>query len=146
MSGIASKIEISTNGSTWVDISGATNMVDVPEQSRMSGAAYTFDGDGAVLARGKREPIDLTVTIIYTEVDSTEPFEVVRGLHETDDGADIYLRWSPDGGGTGDNQYSTGASNLSGFQYPPVNSASGDPIVTTFTVTAALITTAAVSS
>jgi len=62
LSGVATKVEISTDGgSAWSDISGSSNVVTPSPQSRMSGEAYTFDGDTALVGFGKREPMDVEV-------------------------------------------------------------------------------------
>lgn len=142
ISAVDAKIEVSANGSAWTDVSGSTNKVDIGPQDRAVGFAFTFDGDGAVLTNGKRQPVDVTVTAIYTETASTEAFEVVRALHETENGADVYVRWTPisETATAGHGIYSTGKGKLKSFQYPPVDAASGDPIMVTFTVTAATIT------
>ena len=133
-------IEYSPDNVTYVDLSGTTNKVDLSAQDRAVGSAFTFDGDGAVLTYGKRQPIDITFTIIYTETATTEAFEVLRARHETDNGAAVYMRWAVIGTGTGKNEYNTGLAKLKSFQYPPVAADSGDPILTTFTVTASNLT------
>jgi hypothetical protein len=135
------KVEVSTNGSAWTDISGSANKVDIGPQDRAVGSAFTFDGDGAVLTSGKRQPVDVTVTAIYTET-AGEAYETVRAWHETTDGATVYVRWTPldETAVAGHGVYSTGAGKLKSFPYPPVDSGSGDPIIVSFTVTAALIT------
>ena len=141
-SAVDMKVEVSTDGSAWVDISGSANKVDIGPQDRAVGSAFTFDGDGAVLTYGKRQPVDVTVTAIYTETASTEAFEVVRAYHETTDGDTMYLRWTPIGevATAGHSIYSTGAAKLKSFQYPGGDAGSGDPILFTFTVIAANIT------
>jgi hypothetical protein len=93
-----------------------------------------------VLTYGKRQPLDITVTAIYTETASTEAFEVLRARHETADGAAVYFRWAPQGTGTGKDEFNTGLCKLKSFQYPPVDAASGDPILVQFTFTTANLT------
>jgi len=142
VSAVDAKVEVSANGSAWTDISGTANKIDLSAQDRAVGSAFTFDGDGAVLTYGKRQPLDVTVTAVYTETASTEAFEIVRALHETENGANIYLRWTPisETSTAGHNIFSTGAGKLKSFQYPNVDAGSGDPILFTFTVTASVIT------
>lgn len=140
LSAVDAKVEVSTNGSTWVDISGSANKVDAGTQERSVGQAFTFDGDGALLTYGKRQPIEVAVTCIYTETASTEAFEVVRALFETENGAAIYLRWQPVGTGTGKAIYSTGSAKLKSFQYPPIEAESADPVLFEFVVVASTIT------
>jgi hypothetical protein len=149
VSAVDAKVEVSAAGSVWTDISGSANKVDVGPQDRAVGSAFTFDGDGAVLSYGKRQPLDVTVTAIYTETASTEAFEFVRALHETVDGATMYLRWTPIGevATAGHSQFSTGKGYIKSFQYPPVDAASGDPIMISFTVTASnIVRTASVTA
>ncbi|MFA6204342.1 MAG: hypothetical protein WC710_14285 [Gallionella sp.] len=149
VSAVDAKIEVSAAGSVWTDISGSANKVDLGAQDRAVGSAFTFDGDGALLTYGKRQPLDVTVTVIYTETATTEGFEFVRALHETVDGATMYLRWTPIGEVAvgGRSQFSTGKGYIKSFQYPPVAADSGDPILTTFTVTAAnIVRTASVTA
>jgi hypothetical protein len=140
VSSVDAKVEVSAAGSVWTDISGTANKVDIGPQDRAVGSAFTFDGDGALLTYGKRQPVDVTVTAIYTET-AGEAAETVRALHETVDGATMYLRWTPIGEVAvgGRSQFSTGKSYIKSFQYPPVAADSGDPIMITFTVTASNI-------
>ena len=142
ISAVDAKIEVSAAGSVWTDISGTANKVDISPQDRNVGSQFTFDGDGAVLTYGKRQPVDVTVTALYTETATTEAFEFVRALFETVDGANMYLRWTPIGEVAvgGRSVFSTGAGKIASFQYPNVDAASGDPILFTFTVRAGLIT------
>jgi hypothetical protein len=142
VSAVDAKVEVSAAGSVWTDISGSTNKVDIGPQDRAVGSQFTFDGDGAVLTYGKRQPVDVTVTAIYTETASTEAFEFMRALHETTDGATCYLRWAPIGETVvgARSEFSTGKGYIKSFQYPPVDAASGDPIVFSFTMTAGIIT------
>jgi hypothetical protein len=142
VSSVDAKVEIGVNGSAWTDVSGSANKVDIGPQDRAVGNAFTFDGDASVLTYGKLQPIDVTLTVIYTETDTTEAFEVLRGYHETENGQTVYLRWTPlsETVTAGHNIYSTGSARLKSFQYPSVDAASGDPIICTATFTAAKIT------
>lgn len=133
MSAVDALIEISTNGSVWTDISGFTNKLDVTPQSRASGEAYTFDGDTAIITHGKRQPVDITVNVLYSE-GSANPFETVRAIHETTNGGTIYVRWSPGGGDSGDFRYTTPACKVTSFQAPQVDAGSPAPIPCVFVV------------
>lgn len=126
------KVEVSIDNSTWTDISGVTNKVDGLEQSRMSGEVYTLTGDTALIGGGKREPIEASVAIVYTETDA-EGYQVIRQWFETT-GCDnpFYLRYSPRGGAAGDEQITTSEGRLTSFIYPPLDAGSGDPIMCGF--------------
>ena len=141
----AGKVEVSLDGADWTDISGHEQSVDAPAQKRISGEGYTHDGDTALIAGGKREPVEVTVNIVYTE-EAADAFEVARALFEADDGTAMYVKWSPAGGSGGDAEYSTGAGEIVSFMYPPTDASSGDPIMTAFTVKCAALTQSTVAT
>lgn len=145
MSPCAAKVEMSFDGAAWVDISGHSAQVSPSPQTRMTGTAYTFDGDTAIIKSGKREPVEVEVKIIYTEVDA-DAFDQVRARFEVDCGEDTYIRWSPAGGNAGDQEYSTGCAIVNSFEWPGVEAASADPIPVSFKVTTGEIDTEVVAS
>lgn len=140
------KLEISTDGSAWTDISGESQSIEGTEQTRISGELYTFDGDTALPGGGKREPMEIVVNIVYTEADA-EAYETVREIFEgTGCDATLYLRWSPRGGSAGHEQITTGAGNIISFTYPMMDASAGGPILVGFTVKVGSVTTAIVAS
>jgi len=134
-------IEYSATGTVWVSLGGSTGKVDTPTQKRMTEPDYTFDGDVALIAQGKREPVPLKVTAIYSE-QAAEAFEALRGYFQA--GTLIYFRYSPKGlGATGRSVFTTAnaagaaaAVPITEFDYPAVDAASGKPIVCTFSLLA----------
>jgi hypothetical protein len=74
-------VEVSADGSTWVNISGVANSCSPGDGSRMTGEANTFDGDGTIVVAGKLEAQESDLKIIYTE-DGTG-YEVLRGYFGT---------------------------------------------------------------
>lgn len=96
MSAVVADVEYSTNGTAWTSLSGSTTSVEDFEQDRMTGETYTFDGDSAIITKGKREPMEITFRFVYTET-AGEAFEVIRAAWEADGGTDLYFRWSPKG-------------------------------------------------
>lgn len=140
------KLELSPDGSSWTDYSGGTQSVTGAEQTRMSGEAYTLDGDTAVIAGGKREPMELVFACVYTETDA-EVYEQTRAQFETA-GCDgpLYARWSPGGGNAGDEQLTTSKGILVSFTYPPMDASTGGPIMAGFTLKVASVSTDIVAS
>jgi len=135
------KVEISTNGTTWTDISGAASSVEVGGGDRQTGEVYTFDGDTALITFGKREPLEVTVKTVYSE-GTSEPFEIARGAYEG--GTAFYVRWSPRGGATGQARYTTSEGRVTAFGYP-VGEVGGDPLLIEFTVRVADVTRSLIS-
>lgn len=130
LSAVDAKIEFSTDGTTWIDISGSSNSIEPGEQSRQSGEVYTFQGDTAIITAGKREPLEIEVKVVFTPT-AGEAWATVRPAFEAAGGKG-YLRWSPQGGSTGQKQYTTDAGVLTSLTYPPAVADDANPIMTGF--------------
>jgi hypothetical protein len=141
MSSVNAAVEISINGTTWIDLSGSSTSVAPGSQPRMTGETHTLEGDLAVITSGKREPMDIAVSSLYTETEG-ETFEVLRPLHQN--GTRVYFRYSPLGSGaTGRAVYTAtnddgtpGACIISELDWPEVDATSADPIAIAYTVRA----------
>ena len=140
------KVWTSTDGVTYTDISGNTQSVEGTEQTKITGEAYTFTGDTAIVKSGKREPMDLAFVIIYTETDA-EAYQQVRAQFEaTGCGPNFYVRWSPRGGNADDEQLTSAVGVLTSFTYPPMDATGGAPILAGFTVRVPGVTTTIIAS
>lgn len=139
------QVEVSTNGVDYSDISGSAMSVTPAEQARNVGEQYTLEGDTAVMAAGKLQPLDVVLQIIYTESD-TEAYDRARAIHETACGVVYYIRWSPGGGDVGDDRITSGAGYVTSFQYPPMDATAGGPTITSYTIRVPSVTTAAIAS
>lgn len=137
-SGVAAKVEVSANGSSWTDISGSTSVLDPGEQAGATGDAYTFSGDTAIVTAGKTEPLEITVQGVYTET-AGEGFEVVRAQFQTSARV-LYVRWSPKGGTTGQFLHTAAAGVISGLTWPKVDTGDGKPVPWAFKVRTPSIT------
>ena len=113
------KLEISTDGTTFTDISGHSNKVTVDGGERAVEELFTFDGDTA------------------------DAQEVLRAAYEA--GSAIYARWSPAGGATGDFQYTTGAGVVVSNPYPGGEAESADVMAAEYKIAVPSITKAAVA-
>lgn len=129
------KVEFSTDGSTtWVDCSGFATEVAIDGGERITANAYTFDGDVAIIGKGKREPVSITATMVYTE-GATDAFSQLMPYFESTAGSSsISLRWTPKGlitGTTGENQFTSqyAGSVLKHIEYPNGSAESADPVV-----------------
>lgn len=140
------KVEISTDGVTYTNVSGATQSVTGGEQTRITGEAYTFDGEGAIIKAGKKEPMETEVVIIYTETDA-EVYQQVRSRFEAAGcNSPLYLRYSPAGGLADNEQLTSGPGVLTSFTYPDADASAGGPILSGFTLRHTGFTTTIVSS
>jgi hypothetical protein len=141
---VAASVSLSTNGTTWTDISGYTNLIEQGEMSRPTGTVYTYTGDKAIIKAGKLQPLDLSVTLVYSE-DTTAPYGTVLTAFQTTGGATMYLKWSPKGGATGVKQYVTDAGIITKMNLPGGKSEGGDPVVVKFTLQTPFVTQSAVT-
>ena len=139
MSSANYKVEVSDDGSTWTDISGANASVQIDGGDIGVGSQHTAAGaEAIVVSNKKRDPLTITVKAIYTET-ADEPWKVVRDLYESADPA-LYLRFSPNGGGTGDMRYTTAVGGtaaavpIKSCGYPQLDAGSEDPAMFEFSV------------
>lgn len=132
MSGVNCPIEFSVDGTDWDNIAGSTTAIEPSEQTRMVGVAYTLDGRKAIITGGKDEPVEVEVKILYTTV-STEAYALVKAAWDA--GSPVYLRWSPEGGQTGDKRFVGSKGVLSAFLQPPAIADDANPVPAGFKVT-----------
>lgn len=125
-------LEYSLNGTSWVDMSGATQSVDSAEFARMLSDGYTLDGPKAFITAGKLEPADMTFNVYYNE-GSSAPFTVLWTAHMASNL--VHFRFSPYGGNTtGEDIYTTPAVNIRSMTTPGLDAASSDPLLFSVTI------------
>lgn len=95
-------LEVSTNGSSWTDISGETTSVSFSGGDQLVGEQNTLDGDyPVVVGSGKKEARTATFSIVYTET-ASEAFDFIWDIWEAAGTSTVYVRYSPAGGQVGD--------------------------------------------
>lgn len=123
-------VEISTNGTVWTGVSGAATNITPSGGGRTTGETYTYDGDNPIITVGKIQPFELGVTAVYTE-GTSDLFETVRPIFES--GGDLWMRWAPRGGQSGEFMFTTGAGKVTALTYPSSPANDGAPIMTGMT-------------
>jgi hypothetical protein len=88
-------VELSTDAVTWTNISGSTNKVEVSPQTADSGMAASLEGQYKIVRAGKYNPVDITVTVLFTET-AGEAYAIIHGQKEIA-GRPLYLRFTPAG-------------------------------------------------
>lgn len=135
MSTVEADVEISANGTSWTSLSDYVTMVEVPEQTRMTGVGYTFGADVGVVTAGKREPMEVTIRGLYSE-GASDAYRTVRSYFSASGGTVIYFRYSPKGIGasgrsvfTASNDAATaGGCVVSKWKFPDVDAGAADPV------------------
>lgn len=140
MSFVGALVFVSPDGSTWTDVSGHGASVSVSGGDRKVGSQDTFDSDTPIVMAGSREPVEVTVRYVYTE-EAGDPFEVLRGQHETVGGA-LHVQYSPKDGFW----FKTGAAILVKPGYPGGEAGSGDVVMSELVVKAASLSKADAST
>jgi len=126
-------VEISTDGSTWTDISGYAQSVSPGDGTRLTGTAHTFDGNGPIIVAGKLDAQESTVGLIYTE-DTGGAYDRAKGYF---DGANstCYLRVAPNGSASGNFRFTSTKGVITQFPaFHELDASSGDVQMIEFTV------------
>ena len=137
------QVQVSVDGVTWTDISGAAATVQRSDGDQMIGEQNTADGASPVVTGSNKKAAEtVTVRALYTE----QAGEAWKTVHERYRGADktIFLRWAPKGGiGTvAGNAVFTCASDagtplkapIVNCTLPDLDAGSGDPAMFEFSV------------
>ena len=133
-------------------ITGQLCAVAVSGGERGGSVGHTSDGDFPIIAAGKVAPTVITVRFLYTEVGTSEAFDVAQDIWETA-GAACFLRYTPSGGTGSEYIHKTAnaagaeaAGYMSAFEQPPPGEVgSGDLLRGSFSVICARIVSSAVA-
>jgi len=87
---------VSSDGTTYKDISGFGASVAVDEGERATPEQHTFEGDTPIVLAGKRAQTKVTVRYVYTDATS-DAFDEIEDMYATE-GGEIHLKYSPKGG------------------------------------------------
>lgn len=137
----ASVVEFSTNGSSWTDMSGFSNKVDISGGDREAGETLTFDGDTPIVTRGKRKATKVSAQIVYTE-GASDIQEVARAAHQN--GTDLYLRWTVKAATTGNFRYTTSAGVVTAAVFPSVDTGDAKAVMAKVEILVSEVTKAAI--
>lgn len=122
------RIEISFDGTTYTDISGQANQLEVSGGDRQTSDAFIFSQDYPDIITGKREALQVRVNLYYDEANTN--FTNVENAYLN--GSLVYLRWSPRGGASGQFRYDCNGY-IQAFTYP-AGQANAEPVMAGFTI------------
>ena len=138
LSGAAGTLSARINSTgTFSDISGSSQSVETVTLTRITGEAYTLEGNYALLTFGKIEPAEVKVNVIYTEA-TTEATMLLQGSWESDQV--VELKWTPAGSEASADTYTTSAGKITAMDHPALDASSAGPIMCSFTLRVASIT------
>ncbi len=120
------KIESSTDGVSWTNQSGESNMVEIDGGDRDTADTFTADTDTPIVSTGKRKSIGVTITSIWRKV-AGSLYALAKASYEND--SLLYVRWSPEGGAGGTEVF-TASGKVTAQPYPSGDAGSADLIMT----------------
>lgn len=133
------KLEVSTNGTSWTDISGSSTALTNSGGDVLVGEQHTADGEEAiVVTSNKMAPRDLTFSIVYTE-GASDGWKTLWDLYQGTS-KKVYARWSPTGGAATTKRYVTSVAGvaapavITGCKMPDHDAGSGDVALAEFTI------------
>jgi hypothetical protein len=96
-------------GTTWNDACGETVSITVGGGTRQTSGTSTLCGDTQILTAAKRELIELTITVLGIGSDSGLQADAITAYEAA---SNLMVRWSPQGGATGDFRKTSAAKTL----------------------------------
>ena len=110
------KVELSSDGSTWSDVSGSTSAVIVDGGERPVTEFVPLFSETTKAKTGERARVDIVVKSVYTEVPG-EAYSILDTAYLI--GGEIGLRWTPAGGSNvGSIRYYARGANVKKPAYP----------------------------
>lgn len=139
------KIEISIDNSSFTDISGVSNKVEISGGEREVSDTFTAGTDTPIVLSGRRASLDITSNILWTaDTAATDAEQIVRAAYEA--ATSFYIRWMPKGELSGTALYtSTGVGVITTPMYGFGDAASADPMLIEFTCKVPYITASTVA-
>jgi len=117
---------VSTDGSSFTDISGAATMVEPQTAERKHGEGWTGEGDIPVLTYGKREPQMWELMVIYTKT-AGQAYKLLHSAFYNNTRLD--LRYCEEGNTTGNDRFTTSAGRVVELDFPKAEASEADPVV-----------------
>jgi len=128
-------VQLSVDGTAWVDHSDQVSVIESPVQTRTSGELAVFGEDTMVPTTGKLEPLEITIRGPYLDATATtNAFGLLYSRWTTACGGELNVRWAPAGCATTNQVFSTatatgGYSKLVSLTWPGGEAGSADPLV-----------------
>ena len=138
----STKVEISANGTSWTDISGYATNIDPGEMLRTDGGVFVFAADKGQVTTGKLAIREVALDLLYTE-GLSDAFKLIRAAIESD--LPYYLRWSPQGGSSGDFLFTSDVGKFLAIGDPTSAADSPDGVIVAATFKTGFVTLTAIA-
>jgi hypothetical protein len=131
------KVELSRDGSTWIDVSGSSSAVGTSGGDRPVIEYEPLFSDTTKAKTGARERVTIVVKSVYTEIDD-EAFDLLDTAYQAN--AEIGMRWTPLGGDvSGAKRYSAIGAKIKKPAYPGGEVSDPKPLMAEYELSAEYI-------
>lgn len=100
---------VSTDGSSYTDISGGATLVEPKKRERKHGEAHTGEGDQPIKAYGKQEAQEWEATIIYTKT-AGQAYKLLQSAFANK--TRLNIRYCPEGNTTGNDRFTLSGADV----------------------------------
>lgn len=121
----AVKVEVSTDNTNWTNISGEFNSIENSGGEIGTGEVYTADGDYPIVGIGKIAMMETKLKVVYVET-SGSAWNAFWDAYKN--GTDIYVRYSPKGGNSGNLLFTSGKGYVTSPVLPAAEVSDGNPV------------------
>jgi hypothetical protein len=126
-------VELSMDGSTWIDVSGSSSAVDADAGDRKVHEITPLFVDAVVVAAGARGRSKVTLKTVYTETEG-EAYLTMLSAYESK--TPVTLRWNPKGTAPGVMRFKMENAVVAKATYPSGGFSEAKPITAAFELTA----------
>jgi hypothetical protein len=131
------KVELSTDGSTWIDVSGSSSSIQIKGGERDVMEITPLFADAPVTRTGAPNPIKIAIKSVYTEV-ATEAREILDTAYAAN--TPLSLRYSITGGLPGNRRYIATNARITKPAFPDGDVSEAKPIMAEYEMVADAIT------
>lgn len=119
---------VSTDGSSYTDISGAATMVEPKTRERKHGERFSGEGDYPVKAYGKQEAQEWELTVIYTKT-AGQAYALLKTAYAAK--TRLNLRYAPEGNTTANDRFTLSGSDVRVVEldFPTSDASEENPVV-----------------
>lgn len=99
------RVALSTDGSSYTDVSGSTTAFSAGDGTRLIGSAHTLEGEGPIIGAGKLDVQTSSFTFLYTETAGEAYITAYNAFIAAN--STLYARVDPLGSTTGNYRFTS---------------------------------------
>lgn len=118
---------VSTDGSSYTDISGSSTMVEPKKRERKRGDAHTGEGDTPTTTVGKQEAQEWELTALYTKT-AGQAYKLLQAAYAAK--TRLNIRYCPEGNTTGNDRFTLSGADVRVVEldFPTADASEENPV------------------